>query len=359
MKILMMLSMLTTLFTGCAGQWDTLYKGTYNGEDYIYQVRETKGFSTNSFDWRIKLGKRKPIAIDATTTDWGPPYSNDIFGASAYLYFDSSKKYSNEPFMPGKEGTAYSMLYIPSKDAEDDYTNTYFELLRHEWKILMPYFKQATTSGGAIIIGVVAGAPEDFEQQFKGIYNGKNMVLLVRNDGRIAFMQDDKLQNEEFVGLWPQLQIPGKVIYIDENEEGLKLADLKNFKNKYGSSPLSVFKFEKRDIKAMDKAIRDMPSDQKKLFTKKWHEEHGEKDSYIWFKEDGTLEMKDTKGIKTAKWDYEYSGKLISIYEGAEATYKFISVSADGLRLGKINTIIDKNNAATVDEVPLSFKPVN
>lgn len=238
--IFSLLIILTMFLTSCAS-WQTVYTGTYQEKTFKYQSWETKGFSTNSIDFRIIYGNYEPVYIDAVNTDFGPPYSTDIYAEKAFIIKNDTLHYINDNIQPNNNYTYSSMLYIPFKNPEDEIGNAYFDLINDNWALFDSLFAGSRQSGIPVILGIVQGNRASFLKEFKGTIKGKKVNLRIENDGRIIYEEDDKSRQGLYAGLSQSVQMPGKIILI--KNDGLTLAEIKNLKNEYGTDPTHYFEF--------------------------------------------------------------------------------------------------------------------
>lgn len=336
---------LMMIMQSCAGEWRNIYAGQYDGKNYNIEVREIKGPSTNSFECRIKYGSLKPLEINGATTDWGVPYSTDIFGSSAFLIFDSSAAYSNIPFRPGDNHIKYSLIYIPSKGAEDKYTAAYFELLQNEWKNIQPIINDKYGGGNTKFIGIAEGTGDNFTQKFSGKINGKPYLLVVENDGRVRWMQDDKSHNDEYSGLSLKVQMPGKKIFFQRKENAITPEMLKDFKNKYGSNPLQNFDFEEGEVHSADEPAPAIDAALKSRLCREWKVLHATPDvayppslsanAVLSIKENNTVTISNGSDAIEGQWAYTVNDSSIVIWgnDKIDKTYTLVKCEADSLVL--------------------------
>ena len=186
----LMLSLSQWLSSCSFARWKTVYAGTYNGTAYVLQEREEKGFSTNHIDYRVRLGDLPAAEITPGTTDWGPPYSNDIFGASPYCYTAPTiPAYQNEPDSATQAGQhKYALLYLsPKTFSRADY-DQYCGFMKNEWPTI------------------------------DSLYAEKNTPAFRTSSG------------------W---SMPGKRLFLDTipHSGGLTMATIRTFKNDHGRSP--------------------------------------------------------------------------------------------------------------------------
>ena len=242
----------TQLLSSCGfAKWTTFHEGTYNGMPYALQSREEKGFSTNHIDWRVKLGQLPAAEITPATTDWGPPYSNDIFGTAPYCYTAQ-----NIPAYQPEEDTSfqageheYTMLYLsPKTFSKADYEQ-YCAFMKSEWPRIDSQYAGEKYSRFPHIIGLVYARQDDITKIYKGSYNPypgiqpaklKKVFIRIQNDGRVQLVDDDQWRNMSYSGLSTRVQMPGKRLYLDTNPTngGLgSIAVIHTFKDGQGRSP--------------------------------------------------------------------------------------------------------------------------
>ncbi len=239
-KLLSVLTIFSLSLAGCAS-WRTYYTGSHKGKKFTFQSREIKGFSSNHFEWRIRYAGYKPVYLDPTNLDWGPPYSTDIYGEKAFLIKNDTMQYENDKVLPTKPFTFSSMLYIPFKNPEDKAGNAYFDLLNDSWPVFDSLFQEWQQSGMRIMLGMVQGSKASFTHEFKGTIRGEKVVLVIENDGRIIYRTDKKWNHEHYSGLSRTVQMPGKILYLKPGDNALTLDELKLLKNKYGTDPTHYF----------------------------------------------------------------------------------------------------------------------
>ena len=103
-----MASLLSLLLTGWALSDEVVYQGEYQGQNAVVKSHQTGNFNGTRTDWRIQLGDLPEMPVNITilyanpvpqggetTTDWGPPYSDDIYGAHPRVYWGKAPAYSN------------------------------------------------------------------------------------------------------------------------------------------------------------------------------------------------------------------------------------------------------------------------
>lgn len=226
------------LLGSCSGNWQTFQEGTYNGESYQLQYRETRGFTTNGIDHRFRLGNRKYIYVDATTTVWGPPYSTDIYSGERYTRLSvADTTYQNlaEP-LPGGN----TFLYLSKSRFTPEEYEEYTAFMRREWIKIDQEIHRDSYDHFPHIIGTVYGSPEDFVREFRGRYMDQDVKLVIENDGRISITGEG---TEIGHNLSPKVQMPGKRILVDTTAGNIDIDLLKTFRDKQGIDPTKVFEF--------------------------------------------------------------------------------------------------------------------
>ncbi len=234
-------------------RWKTFYEGTFNGMPYVLQSREIKGFSTNRIEDRFRLGNLPTVEITAQTTDWGVPYSDDIFSMAPYCYTSQNiPAYQNEEedpadYQPFKSG--YTMQYLsPKTFSKADYEQ-YCAFMKTEWPKIDREYAGKEYSRFPHIIGLVYARQDDITKIYKGTYNPypglkpvqvKKAFIRIQNDGRVQLVDDDQWANINYSGLSARVQMPGKRLFLDTDPKngGIgSIAVLRTFKDAQGRSP--------------------------------------------------------------------------------------------------------------------------
>lgn len=226
--------------TGC-GTETVIYSGAFDSEPYELVSVETKGFSTNSINYAVKLGRWKTAKIDALTTDWGPPYADDLYGNTRRVYINKNHiPYSNE--RDNAVTHKSTMLYLsPSRFSEQAFAE-YSAFMQSEWPKIDRQFGHDEYNHFPHIIGLVYGEQGDFARVFRGEKEGKNYLIKIEPDGRIRYMGDNQGANDEYSGLSEKVQMPGKLIYVATGKEaGLPLSAFQAYKDKGGKTLSDYF----------------------------------------------------------------------------------------------------------------------
>ncbi len=245
--LLMICCLCLTGLAGCAS-WTNAHEGQWKGKTFALQHHYvTPGlFASHGGrnEWRIIYGNHAPVYMDLNT-DQGPPYSTDVYGASAFIVKDASLRYDDPPekqaVWRSREVPYASMIYIPFKDADDKAGHAYFELLDQNW----PLFEQWFQAHRMRMLGIVQGSRDSFTQVFRGTMNGKKVKLVVTPDGRVTYSTDDTANpyaanHDVYSGLSGKVRMPGKVLYL-KGDGDLTRANIQTLKNARGSDPTHYF----------------------------------------------------------------------------------------------------------------------
>lgn len=227
---------------GCEN-WKAFHTSTFNGETYEVQTMETKGFSTNRIDYALKLGSRKRVVIDALTTDWGPPYADDLYGGAPRVYINKQHLgYSNADSSGEHRST---MVYLsPKRFSREDF-DQYVAFMQQEGAIIDQKFAYREYNRFPHIIGLVYGEADAFARIFKARRNGKTYFFRIEPDGRIRYMADEQWANDEYSGLSQKVQMPGKRIYVATGKDaGLPRTEILTYKDKTGKTLADYFAVE-------------------------------------------------------------------------------------------------------------------
>lgn len=226
--------------------YDTIYEGKFKGQNYSITSIETKGPSTNSFDYELKFGNLKSVMINALTTNLSVLYSKDVFKNTEYITLPVPQTpYMNE--YNYDEKIESTVLYFPEDRFTKDEFKKYSELMISEWPNIDKKFIKPYTSFPRII-GIVYGNDKNFTLTFKSDYDGKPYLLVVQPDGFIKFYADDDKRNYEYSGLSDKVQMPDKIIFLKTGKEA-KLAqkDILNFKDNNGKNLNDYFIIKEKE----------------------------------------------------------------------------------------------------------------
>ncbi|MBO0951063.1 hypothetical protein [Fibrella forsythiae] len=219
----------------------TVLKGSFKGKPYELLSIETKGFSTNRIDYALKLGSYKQVRIDALTTDWGPPYADELYGNARRVYIDKSPApYSNQGDDPQRHPA--TMLYLSPERFSKDVFEQYASLLQSEWPVIDQQFARDEYDRFPRILGLVYGEPQSFARLFTGKKEGKPHAIKVEPDGRVRYSPLTDWANDEYSGLSDKVQMPGKHIYVATGKlTGLTLAQVQSYKDELGKTLSDYF----------------------------------------------------------------------------------------------------------------------
>lgn len=226
----------------CA-QFNSFYETEINGEKFVLQEKESKGFSTNSFEWRFKYGDLPYLEISPAKTDWGPPYSTSIYGDSKFGYVtERDTLYKNE--IKTNE-TTHCFLYLNPHQISEKQFEEYLDFMKKNWEKETRQFEDNDLRGFPQIIGIVYGNLDNFTRTFKGKlkeWGTGDLVkvkLEVLPDGRISLV-DQKTLSDNYSGLSQQVIMPGKILKF--KDDTYSLDDIKTLKDKDGKDITDYFK---------------------------------------------------------------------------------------------------------------------
>ena len=224
----------------------TVYSGTFSGERYQLLSIETKGFSTNHIEYALKLGSHKEVKINALTTDWGPPYADELYGGAHRIYITQNHTpYTNDRDDPQHHPS--TMLYLSPKRFSTETFGRYAAFLQSEWSRIDSQFTRDNYDHFPRIIGLVYGEQPQFARLFTGKKDGKTYTIKIEPDGRIRFAPLTDWANDEYSGLSEKVQMPGKLIYVATGKEaGLSLAQVKTYKNEEGKTLSDYFTLQEK-----------------------------------------------------------------------------------------------------------------
>lgn len=247
--LLPLMGFLTLLGLGACERARVVYAGTFRGQPYQLLSIETKGFTTNRIDYALKLRGDKQVRIDALTTDWGPPYADELYGQARRVYTDPRPApYANQRDNPQRHPS--TMLYLSPKRFSAAAFEHYAALLQSEWGAIDAQFSRSEDDRFPRIMGLVYGQPQQFARLFKGNQQGKPYTIKVEPDGRIRYSPVTDWANDEYSGLSEKVQMPGKRIYVATGKlAGLSLTQLETYKDEQGKTLSAYFN------------VQEMPAD--------------------------------------------------------------------------------------------------
>lgn len=221
-------------------RWKTIKETIVDGEPFVLEVKETKGPSSNSLQWRFKLGALPYVSINAHTLDWGPPYSTKIYGSHLFDFISHNDTINTDSL--NVNATTHTFLYLSPNQVSEEEFAIYLQFMKKHWAVIDQEFKGNSLRTFPHIIGLVHGKQIDFCKQFSGklpyLGTSKEMdyVLEVKPDGRIVLSNKS---SEEFSGL-SDIKAPGNAIQFTPGN--YSLAQLNSLKDKGGKSITDHFK---------------------------------------------------------------------------------------------------------------------
>ena len=226
-----MISLLSLL--GCA-RYKTFHEGRYNGQRFVLEEKEIKGFSTNSFRHRVQLGNLPAADITVHTTDWGPPYSLSPFAGAPLQPLETPlSPYQPEPeFVDGSH--PHTLLYFPPERFSRAQFDQYAAFMQQEWPAINQTHGSKPYGSFPYIIGLVYGNRDDFARSFEHQVQGETFVLRIEPDGRISYYQKSKQGSDLYSGLVPRVQANTTLFMRPEPSEELSRASLAGLKDAGG-----------------------------------------------------------------------------------------------------------------------------
>lgn len=216
-----------------------IHSGTFEGKSYTLTSVESKGFSTNSFTYELKLDRQKAVLIDAHTTEWGPPYADDLSGTAPRVYIEKQ----NTPYRYQDTTWALypaTMLYLSPERFSRQAFDACARFMTQVWPDIDKKYANQPYSSFRQIIGLVHGNQKDFRLTFTGKKEGLTYDLTVEPDGRIQYAPVTQGANYEYSGMSHRVQMPGKRILVSNQPnagqvyDGLSMAQLSTYRNKKG-----------------------------------------------------------------------------------------------------------------------------
>lgn len=240
-RLTSLLLMMSLLGLSACETWKTFHTGTFRGKTYEVEELVTKGFDVSRIDYAVKLDGQKRAVIDALTTNWGPPYADDLYGKAPRVYVDKQHApYRNEPDNAVRH--ASTMLYLSPDRFDREAFDQYAALMQSEWPAIDRQHSRSEYNRFPHVIGLVYGESNEFVRTFRGRRDGKSYLIKVEPDGRIRYMDEGPSANDEYSGLSEKVQMPGKRIYVATGKEaGLSIAELNHYKDAAGKTPGDYF----------------------------------------------------------------------------------------------------------------------
>jgi hypothetical protein len=236
LKTFMALSFLMSLL-GC-GRKHELHRGQYQGQEFVLQSVEHQGFSTNSFDFTVQLGRLPRVTIEATTTDWGPPYTEALYAGVPWAYITEARPAYADTLDTAKP--VHTMLYLPPDEFDREEFDQYVAFFKSEWPALDRQFADGNLRGLTHIIGLVHGRQAQFTRQFLGKEGGEARAITVFPDGRVRYGSASG-SFEGSCGLAYFVQMPGQRIPFRAYPGSLSLAQIQQFKDAQGKTLTDYF----------------------------------------------------------------------------------------------------------------------
>ena len=253
-----MASLLAFLTGGCTPD-KVLYQGTHNGLDFVVKAHETKVWVGSRTDWVLKLEGHPELPIiitkrwgtpvtpdESVSTDWGPPYTDAIYGKFDRMYLGNAPAYSNggaELSDTVARQHDYTMLYMPPGCDATDFA-AYADLLKTEWDKVDKALTADDNTYFPHLIGLVCSPRERFIQRFRTTKDGVQYVLRIDPDGYLNFGPDDGSADWNHVRHSP-VQMPGKEILVHTiyatEAQTWQLDDFRNMNDRKGKSLNAYF----------------------------------------------------------------------------------------------------------------------
>ena len=257
-----MASLLAFLTAGCLMPTEkVLYEGTYNGLTYVVKAHETHTVNGSRTDWRLRLGKLPELPINiirrygvtielkgAVTTDWGLPYSDDLYGKYERVYVAQAPAYSNkgDAYNSLPKQHDYTMLYMPD-GIDNAVYQQYAQFMKAEWAKVDKALA-LTNLNFPHIIGLVNAPQHRFIRSFRGTANGQPLVLRTDPDGYVNFGVDDGSAEvnhmRHCVVQMPRKAIVLHKLYTWTSYGPTTKADIQRFRDGSGKSPEAYFVLE-------------------------------------------------------------------------------------------------------------------
>jgi hypothetical protein len=234
--IFMLIASLLSLL-GCNKKKE-LANGEHLGLKYVVQSVEHQNFIASHFTYEVKLGSLPIVPINVHTTNWGPPYSPEVYGSTPVVYNGVPYPAYTDSLNFGKP--CYTLLYLDPDQFNDELFAKYAAFFKKEWPTLDPKVAGEAFNDFPHLIGLVHGTPKQFAQQFNGEAFGQKMVITVTPDGRVTFGTANG-SSEQSSGLANMVQMPGKRVPLVQATWALTTNQLAQFKDQYGKTLSDYF----------------------------------------------------------------------------------------------------------------------
>ena len=262
-----MASLLSFLLVGCGARNEkVLHQGTFNGQKYVVKSYETRDFNNKRVDWLLQMGDLPALPINVTmkfgapvlpksaiTTDWGVPYSDEIFGQTERTYFGAPPAYSNEGDDYSKTRQVQhdeTMLYVSPAIPADRYRQ-YASMMKSEWAKIDKALVVPANNGFPRIVGVAHSVRPFFIRHFRGTIGGVAHVLRIDPDGYVNLGVDDgsaESNAESNRVRHCKVQMPGKTILLRKiygwNDYKTSKAEIAKFKDAQGKRVGDFFRLQ-------------------------------------------------------------------------------------------------------------------
>ena len=252
-------STLSLLLTGCASSDEMVYQGQYQGQNATVKAHQTSNFNGTRTDWRIQLGDlpqlpvnitlmtANPVPVNGeTTTDWGPPYSDSIYGAHQRIYWGQKPAYSSsgDDYRNSPKAQHDTTVLYASENLSQQQFERYAAWMKADWARVDAALASDPDSNFPNLIGLVHGSKALFTRSFRGSCHGVAYVLRTAPDGYVNFGEDDGSAEINHMRHC-KVRMPGKIIalhniYLWKDYRATK-ADILRFKDDQGEHPDAYF----------------------------------------------------------------------------------------------------------------------
>ena len=263
LTLLLMASLFSFLLGGCLSSSSdkVLFEGTYQGAPYTVKSHDTSNFNGTRTDWRLQLDdlpelpvnitrlRGTPVAVDGVvTTDWGPPYSDDLFDGHERVYLSGAPAYNsvgNDYKTLPQAQHDQTMLYVSEKLSAQQFRR-YAACMKAEWPRIDKALAFDPATNFPHIIGLVHGSKQRFVRNFEGLCNGVPHVLRVDPDGFVNLDPSDVANVNHMRHC--KVQMPGKVIALHQiygwQDYKTSKAEVSKFVDSNGKTPGDYFELK-------------------------------------------------------------------------------------------------------------------